>query len=90
MGTVGAESHGVVVGVLDVRDHVLGSLVLELLQASLDCVQNLDLVDERDVLLCLLHFFHQVWVTTDILDSIEKLLALFHDLIVHLNAALLG
>ena len=84
------ERDDVVDGVLDLRDHVLGALVLVILQIGLDCVKSANLLVKSNELLCISHGLHKIRVTANISDRLEQVLALLHDEAVRLDASLLG
>lgn len=76
--------------IFNLRDHVLGALKLEIAEVGLYGVEDVDRVDKGDVLLGLCDFLHQVGVAAHVLDRLQELEALLHDLVIDLDAALLG
>lgn len=68
LGAVLAQFYRVVDGVLNLRNHVLSALVLEVAEVVIERVENVDGVDEGDVLLRLRDLFHQIRVPAHVLN----------------------
>ena len=88
--TLLSQSDDVVDGVLDLRNHVLSTLVLVILQIGLNRIQCAYLLVEGDQLLGICDRLHEVGMTADVSDRLKQVLALLHYKTVRLNAALLG
>jgi len=85
-----AELDRVVDSVLDVDDHVLGALELELAQVHFDFVEFAHGLVVGDELVRLLDTDHEVRMPTHVSYGLEQVSALLHDGAVDLDTSLLG